>query len=245
MLKIKLLTFLCCCAAALFAQQAKPVKTVTETTFLRDVMGAKYSKSDKMWAMPRTQAVQDSFGLDLEGGLFARVDTIITRDVGKDKETWVLFTVEGHIFNMARLTKAKEGWLLKNIRYRLHTGAPGEYAPLTFGFRVIGGKTFVSITEMWYAIGITTTKWLLFDPFMGKKAGEFDLAREGGKEQTPDAYTEFKTDKTEFPVSRLALPDLHLTQTVEQKLKGKPAKTTSRVAKYRWNDKTKRYLVFK
>jgi hypothetical protein len=245
MLKIKNLLLLLLLPSFLMAQQSKPVKTVTETTFLRDVMGAKYSKSDKMWALPRTQAIKDSFAMDLEGGLFARVDTIITRDIGEGKETWVLFTVEGHVFSMARLEAVKGVWQLKSIRYHLHEGAHGEYAPLDYGFRVIGGKTFVSIEEMWYAIGITTTKWLLFDPFTGNKAGEFDLAREGGKEQNPDVYTEFKTEKIAFPTGRLALPDLVLTQNLTQKTKGKPEKETVREVKYRWDSRVKRYLTVK
>jgi hypothetical protein len=245
MLKIRFLLLWFLLPFLLPAQQSKPVKTVTETTFLRDVMGAKYSKSDKMWALPRTQAIKDSFAMDLEGGLFARVDTIITRDIGDGKETWVLFTVEGHVFSMARLEAVKGGWQLKNIRYHLHEGAHGEYAPLKYGFRVIGGKTFVSIEEMWYAIGITTTKWLLYDPFTGRKAGEFDLAREGGKEQNLEVYTEFSTEKTTFPAGASALPDLILTQKLAQKTKGKPVKESVREVKYRWDSQAKRYLALK
>ena len=222
--------------------QKTSIKIADAKSFLRDILAAKYSKSDKRWTLPNSQLVRDSFGVEANGGLFVSVDTIILRDVGPVKEAWVLFTVEGYMFNFARLEKSDAGWNLKVMRCRFHEGAPGEYAPESFGFQMVGRKTLISIRELWYGMGITTTRWLLFNPLkQAVPAGEFDLAREGEKEQDAEAYSEMTTIETRYEAMKESLPDILLTQKTEQKAKGKAAKTTQRTLRYRWNLSTESY----
>jgi hypothetical protein len=231
-------------AASLFSAQAQKtsIKIADAKSFLRDILAAKYSKADKRWTLPNTPLVRDTFGVEANGGLFVSVDTIILRDVGPVKEAWVLFTVEGYMFNFARLEKSDAGWKVKTMRYRFHEGAPGEYAPESFGFQMVGRKTLISVREIWYASGVTTTRWLLFNPLrQAAPAGEFDLAREGQKEQDPEAYTEMTTLETRYEAMKESLPDILLAQRTEQKTKGKPAKTTERTLRYRWNLSTEAY----
>ncbi len=235
------LLFLAALALPISAQKTS-IKIADAKSFLRDILAAKYSKSDQRWTLPNSKLVRDSFGVEANGGLFVSVDTIILRDVGLVKEAWVLFTVEGYMFNFARLEKSDAGWKVKALRCRFHEGAPGEYAPESFGFQMIGKKTLVSIRETWYGMGITTTRWLLFNPLkQAAPAGEFDLAREGEKEQEPEAYTEMTTIETRYEAMKESLPDILLTQRTEQKTKGKPAKTTARTLRYRWNLSTESY----
>jgi len=222
--------------------QKTSIKIADAKSFLRDILAAKYSKADKRWTLPNTQLVRDTFGVEANGGLFVSVDTIILRDVGPVKEAWVLFTVEGYMFNFARLEKSDAGWQVKTMRYRFHEGAPGEYAPESFGFQMVGRKTLISVRETWYAIGVTTARWLLFNPLrQAAPAGEFDLAREGEQEQNPEAYTEMTTLETRYEAMKESLPDILLAQRTEQKVKGKPAKTTERTLRYRWNLSTESY----
>ena len=149
--------------------QKTSIKIADAKSFLRDILAAKYSKSDKRWTLPNSQLVRDSFGVEANGGLFVSVDTILLRDVGQVKEAWVLFTVEGYMFNFARLEKSDAGWKVKVMRCRFHEGAPGEYAPESFGFQMVGRKTLISVRETWYAIGVTTTRWLLFNPLVNPR----------------------------------------------------------------------------
>lgn len=238
------LLFVLLFGASLFSANAQKASTkiADAKSFLRDILGAKYAKADKRWTLPNTPLMRDTFGVEANGGLFVSVDTIILRDVGSAKEAWVLFTVEGYMFNFARLEKSDAGWYVKTMRYRFHEGAPGEYAPESFGFQMIGRKTLISIREVWYASGVTTTNWLLFNPLkQAAPAGEFKLAREGEKEQNPDAYSETTTIETRYETMKESLPDILLTQQTEQKTKGKPAKTTSRTQRYRWDLGTESY----
>lgn len=231
-------------AASLFSAHAQKtsIKIADAKSFLRDILAAKYSKADKRWTLPNTQLMRDTFGVEANGGLFVSVDTIILRDVGPVKEAWILFTVEGYMFNFARLEKSDAGWQVKVMRYRFHEGAPGEYAPEVFGFQMIGRKTLISVRELWYASGVTTTRWLLFNPLrQAAPAGEFDLVREGEKEQDPEAYTEMTTLETRYEAMKESLPDILLAQRTEQKVKGKPAKSTDRTLRYRWNLSTESY----
>lgn len=228
-------------ALSAFAQKSV-IKIADAQSFLRDILAAKYTKSEKRWTLPNTQLMRDTFGVEANGGLFVSVDTIILRDVGTVKEAWVLFTVEGYMFNFARLEKSDTGWKLKTMRYRFHEGAHGEYSPEEFGFQMIGRKTFISLREMWYGMGVTSTRWLLFNPLKDAMLScELDLAREGEKEQIPDAYTEITTTETRYEPMQESLPDILLTQATEKKVKGKPAKTSSRTLRYRWNLSTETY----
>lgn len=218
-----------------FAQKAS-TPIADAKSFLRDILGAKYAKSDKRWTLPNTRLNRDTFGVEANGGLFVTVDTIVLRDVGPAKEAWVLFTVEGYMFNFARLEKTEHAWVLKSIRYRFHEGAPGEYAPESFRFQMLGRKTFISIREVWYNAGTYETKWHLFDPLrQAGAAGSFDLRQEGGKEQDPTEYTEYTTTDTRYQAMKESLPDIVLTQRVEQRAKGKPAQKSTRTLRYRWN----------
>ncbi len=221
-------------SGALFAQK-NTVKTLDKASFLREILGARYVKSDKAWTLPQTQAVLDTFEVEAHGGLYVAVDTIALRDVGGDKEAWVLFTVEGYFFNFARLEKTPQGWTVKNMYYRLHQGAPGEYAPLAFYIQMIGSKSFISIQEDWYASGVITTKWILYEPFSAKLAGEIDLARLGEKEQNPAQYAEVSFLQIKYETVQPPLPDIMLTQTVESKKKGSSVQTSSRTLRYRWD----------
>ncbi|HND88520.1 MAG TPA: hypothetical protein PK971_09330, partial [Saprospiraceae bacterium] len=185
---------------------------------------------------------RDTFGVEANGGLFVTVDTIVLRDVGPAKEAWVLFTVEGYMFNFARLEKTENAWVLKFMRYRFHEGAHGEYAPESFSFQMVGRKTFISIQEVWYNAGIYETKWHLFDPLQqAAAAGSFDLKQEGGKEQNPTEYTEYVTTDKRYEAMKESLPDILLVQRVEEKPKGKPAKKSTRTLRYRWNLSTEAY----
>ncbi len=232
---------LICFVSTAFAQKTS-IKIADKQSFLRDILGAKYSKSDKRWTLPNTQLMRDTFGVEANGGLFVSVDTILLREVGAQKEAWVLFNVEGYMFNFARLLKSETGWKVKTMKYRFHEGAPGEYAPESFVFQMIGKKTFISIQELWYAIGVTTTQWLLFNPLHdAAPAGKFDLAREGEKEQMPEAYTEMTTIETRYEPMKESLPDILLTQRMEKKVKAKPAKVTNHTVRYRWNLSTESY----
>lgn len=217
----------------LFAQT--PLKTLDKSSFLRDVLGARYSKADRFWTLPNTQATRDTFGVEANGGLFAGVDTIAFREVDGRKEGWVLFTVEGYIFNFARMEKTPKGWQVKKMYHRLHTGAHGQYAPLAFYLQSIGKKTFISIQEDWFKSGIITTKWILYEPFSAKKAGELEMARSGEKEQNPDQYLEASFMQVQYEPVFEPLPDIMLTQTVEQKKKGAAVKTITRTLRYRWD----------
>lgn len=221
-------------SGALFAQK-NTIKTLDKATFLREILGARYVKADKFWTLPNTQATLDTFGVDANGGLFVGVDTIAIREVDGQKEGWVLFTVEGYLFNFARLQKTPAGWKVKYMHYRLHEGAPGEYAPRAFFIQAIGKKTFISIQEDWYGMGIITTKWILYEPFSAKKAGEIDTAQEGEKEQDPDQYKEISFMQVHYELVREPLPDIMLTQTIEQKKKGSAVKTSTRTLRYRWD----------
>lgn len=221
-------------SGALFAQK-NTVKTLDKTSFLREILGASYVKSDKAWTLPRTQAVLDTFEVEAHGGLYVAVDTIAIRDVGGDKEAWVLFTVEGYFFNFARLGKTPYGWTVKNMYYRLHEGAPGQYAPLAFYIQMIGSKSFIAIQEDWYASGVITTKWILYEPFSAKLAAEIDLARLGEKEQDPAQYTEISFLQIKYETVQPPLPDIMLTQNIESKKKGSYVQTSSRTQRYRWD----------
>ena len=99
-------------SASVFAQKSS-TKIADANGFLRDILGAKYAKSDKRWTLPNTRLNRDTFGVEANGGLFVTVDTIVLRDVGPAKEAWVLFTVEGYMFNFARLEKTENAWVLK------------------------------------------------------------------------------------------------------------------------------------
>jgi hypothetical protein len=223
--------------AALPAQK-KHMKVLDKPNFLREILGAKYSKSDRIWALPRTDATRDTFGVEANGGLFVEVDTLFTREVGGLKEAWVLFLVEGYIFNFARMGQSASGWEIKKMHYRLHEGAPGEYAPLDFDAVMIGKKTFLSIQEDWYGGGIIRTNWLLFDPLTGREAGKIELARTGEKEQNPQAFTEILCLQQRFePTKAAPLPDIVLSQSVDQKKKGATARLSTRTLRYRWDDK--------
>ncbi len=215
--------------------QSEYLKTPDATSFLKEMLGAKYSKSDKFWVLPRTTEYGKIFGTDAEGGLFSNVDTILMRKVGDVQEAWILFTVEGYMFNFARLEKTPKGWKKKSIFYKFHEGAPGEYQPEYFGFQMIAQKTFISIKESWYGAGITTQKWLLFDPFNRKEVGSFELNREGEKEQRPESFKEIKTIKTKLEVTDQLLPDIIFEQAVLQKLKGKKEQESIRTLRYIWN----------
>ncbi|MCA0238656.1 MAG: hypothetical protein LCH81_19950 [Bacteroidetes bacterium] len=218
----------------LYAQQ-KTVKTLDKSSFLREILGARYSKADKFWTLPNTQATLDTFGVDANGGLFAGVDTIAFREVDGHKEAWVLFTVEGYIFNFARLEKTPQGWSVRHIYYRLHEGAPGEYAPLEYSMISIGKKTFLSIKEDWYGMGIITTKWVLYEPFSAHQAAEIDIAKTGEKEQNPDQFREISFMQVRYEPVVEPLPDIMLTQIVEQKKKGSEPKLSTRTLRYRWD----------
>lgn len=229
-------------SGALFAQK-NTVKTLDKASFLREILGARYVKSDKAWTLPRTQAVLDTFEVEAHGGLYVAVDTIAVRDVGGDKEAWVLFTVEGYFFNFARLEKTQDGWRVKNMYYRLHEGAPGQYAPLAFYIQMIGSKTFIAIQEDWHASGVITTKWVLYEPFSAKLAAEIDMARLGEKDQNPAQYSEVSFVQVKYETVQPPLPDIMLTQNVESKKKGSSVQTTSRTLRYRWD--TRRAVFYK
>jgi hypothetical protein len=233
-MRFYLLFLLFVVAAGLQAQQIT-LKTLDKSTFLRDILGARYSKSDKFWTLPNTQAARDTFGVDANGGLFAGVDTIAIREVDGRKEGWVLFTVEGYIFNFARLEKTPKGWQVKHMYYRLHEGAHGQYAPLGFFLQSIGKKTFISIQEDWYKAGIISTKWVLYEPFSAKKAGEIEMSRTGEKEQKPEQYQEVSLMQVLYEPVLEPLPDIMVTQTIEQKKKGAAAQTSTRTLRYRWD----------
>ncbi len=215
--------------------QKNTIKTLNKTSFLKEILGAKYVKADKFWTLPNTQATFDTFGVDATNGLFVGVDTIVIREMDGQKEGWVLFTVEGYLFNFARLQKTPAGWTVKKMYYRLHEGAPGEYAPLSFSIQAIGKKTFISIREDWYGMGIITTKWILYEPFSARNAGEIEIAREGEKEQDPEQYKEISLMQVQYESVRDPLPDIMLTQSIEQKRKGSAAKTSTRTQRYRWD----------
>ena len=229
-----LLLLLAFASQFLFAQK-NTLKTLDEASFLREILGARYSKQDRAWTLPATQAVIDTFGVEANGGLFVGVDTIAVREVGGQKEAWVLFTVEGYLFNFARLDKTASGWKVKNMYYRFHEGAPGQYAPLELSIQMIGKKAFISIREDWFAGGVITTKWILYEPFSIKLAGEIDLSSIGEKEQNPEVYTEISFLQVKYESVREPLPDIMLTQTLESKKKGAAAKSTSRTLRYRWD----------
>lgn len=224
-----------CFFSSLLTAQKNTIKTLDKISFLKEILGARYVKADKFWTLPRTRATIDTFGVEANGGLFVGVDTIVFREMDGQKEGWVLFTVEGYLFNFARLQKTPEGWTVKKMHYRLHEGAPGEYAPLAFFIQSIGKKTFISIQEDWYGMGIITTKWVLYEPFSARKAGEIDMAREGEKEQNPEQYTEISFMQLQYESVRDPLPDIMLTQFIEQKKKGANAKTRTRTQRYRWD----------
>ncbi len=217
--------------------QKNTVKALDKTSFLRDILGARYSKSDRAWTLPPTEAVADTFGTSANGGLFVGVDTIVYRDVEGHKEAWVLFTVEGYLFNMARMTKTVLGWSVSNVRYRMHEGTHGHYAPLAFFIQMIGRKTFISVKEDRFGRGIIHTKWVLYDPLTFKKAGEMELATIGEKEQNPDQYTEIEFLQVKYESVQDPLPDIMLTQNLESKKKGEPARISSRTMRYRWDEK--------
>ncbi|MCC7244286.1 MAG: hypothetical protein IT269_01290 [Saprospiraceae bacterium] len=202
--------------------------------FLRDIMGAKYSKSDKSWVLPRTGANQEIFDVDAEGGLFVGVDTILQRNVGEEKEAWILFTVEGYMFNFARLVKTPKGWQKKAIYYRFHEGAHGNYGPEQIGFEMIAQKTFISVKEYWFKKGVTTRKWQLFDPFTRSRVGIIELDRTGEKKQQPDAYQEYKTSNITMTPTDKILPDIILTQALDEKPAGKKAEKKARKVRYSW-----------
>lgn len=220
----------------LFAQK-NTVRSLDKASFLREILGARYAKSDKFWTLPNTQAVQDTFGVQANGGLFVGVDTIAMREVDGKKEAWVLFTVEGYLFNFARLEKTTAGWKVKSIRYRLHAGTHGEYAPLSYRVKMIGLKTFISIEEDWHKRGIITTKWVLYDPLTTLKAAELELESTGEKERNPEQFTEISLLQIKYESVQEPLPDIMLTQFLESKKKGNAVKTSSRVLRYRWDDK--------
>ncbi len=202
--------------------------------FLRDLMGAKYSKSDKSWVLPRTGANQKIFDVDAEGGLFVGVDTILQRNVGEEREAWILFTVEGYMFNFARLEKTSKGWQKKAVYYRFHEGAHGNYGPEQIGFEMIAQKTFISVREYWFKKGVTTRKWQLYDPFTRAKAVTIDLDRTGEKKQLPNAYQEYKTTDIKMEPTERLLPDIVLTQAVEEKADNKKAEKKTRKVRYTW-----------
>ncbi len=236
MIRFCLLPILILLCGTLSAQK-NTVKTLDKTSFLREILGAKYAKSDRAWTMPATQAVSDTFGVEATGGLFVGVDTIAFREVNGKKEAWVLFTVEGYLFNFARLEKTTGGWIVKNIHYRLHEGAHGEYAPIAFYIQMIGQKTFISIQEDWYKRGVITTNWVLYDPLSAQLAGKLELAYTGEKERHPDQYTETSFMQVKYESAQGLLPDIMLSQTLESKKKGAPAKIASRTLRYRWDQK--------
>jgi hypothetical protein len=224
----------------LFAQK-NVIPKVEPTAFLRDILGAKYAKSDKSWTLPRTQAMLDTFEADATGGLFVGVDTILFRTVGDTKEAWVLFTVEGYMFNFARLEKTEGGWKKKAIYYRFHEGKHGNYGPEGIGFHMIAQKTFISVREYWFKKGVTTRKWQLFDPFTRENVGSIELEKKDEKDRSPDVYLEFKTTKTAFEATDQLLPDIVLTQQVERKEKGKKAVKETRTVRYGWSNRKNRY----
>lgn len=221
--------------SGVLSAQKSTVKTLDKNSFLKEILGARYVKADKFWTLPKTQATLDTFGVDANGGLFVGVDTIAFREVDGQKEAWVLFTVEGYLFNFARMQKTSTGWTVKKMHYRLHEGAPGEYAPLAFFIQSIGKKTFISIHEDWYGMGIITTKWVLYEPFSARKAGEIDMAREGEKEQNPEQYKEISFMQVKYESVQEPLPDIMLTQSIEQKRKGSTSISSTRTLRYRWD----------
>lgn len=222
--------------------QKTSIKIADANSFLRDILAAKYSKQDRRWQLPNTPLNRDTFGVEANGGLFVSVDTILLRDVGESKEAWVLFTVEGYMFNFARLEKTSTSWVLKHMRYRFHEGAHGEYAPEVFRFQMIGRKTFISVRELWYNAGVYESRWLLFNPL--KQAApvvSMEVKREGDKEQHPEQYVEFSTTDTRYEAMKESLPDILLVQRVEERPKGKPARKGTRTLRYRWNLSTETY----
>jgi hypothetical protein len=241
MMRFCLLPFLIFLCGTSFAQK-NTVRTLDKTSFLREILGARYAKSDRAWTMPATQAVTDTFGVEATGGLFVGVDTIAYREVYGQKEAWVLFTVEGYMFNFARLIKTPAGWTVQNMHYRLHEGAHGEYAPLAFYIQMIGQKTFISIQEDWHKRGIITTNWVLYDPLSAKKAGKIELARVGEKERSPEQFTEISFLQVKYESVQEPLPDIMLTQFVDSKKKGAVSKTTSRTLRYRWDEKLATFI---
>lgn len=222
--------------------QQKAVRTLDKTSFLRDILGARYSKPDRSWTLPPTQAVADTFGVAANGGLFVGVDTIVYRDVEGHKEAWVLFTVEGYLFNMARLGKTPQGWNVREMRYRMHEGTHGHYAPLAYFIQMIGRKTFISVKEDRFGRGIISTKWVLYDPLTFKKAGELELGKTGEKERNPDQYTEIELLQVKYESVQDPLPDIMVTQTLESKKKGEQLRISSRTLRYRWDDKRSAFV---
>jgi hypothetical protein len=221
----------------------KTVKKLDAVSFLKEILGATYSKADKFWVLPRNAETKSLFESDAEGGLFVSVDTIVRREVGDRQEQWVLFVVEGYIFNFASLVKTDAGWQLKEMKYSLHQGAPGEYAPTDFNFAMISQKTFISIKEMWMNGDNITEKWLLFDPFSLKSAGNMPLSKESstGDEDWPEQYNYFKTTDIAYKIDKAILPDVVLTQTVQDKVKDKKELRSTRKVRYVWNDKKSTY----
>jgi hypothetical protein len=232
-------------AAKKAEEPPKVVKKLDSVSFLKEILGAKYSKADKSWVLPRSEDNAALFNNDAEGGLFVAVDTMIKRNVGVHQEQWVLFIVEGYIFNFATLVKTDEGWELKDMKYSLHQGAPGEYAPIDFNFEMISQKTFVSIKEMWMNGDVIIEKWLLFDPFTSKSAGKFKMAVEPTSDELPETYSYYQTKNVAYKAGKGILPDLLFSQNLQEKAKGKKAVKTDKTIRYIWNEKTANYELAK
>ncbi len=223
-----------------FAQRPT-ITNASEKYVLRDLLGARFRHNANAWIMPDTCMAVQNIASNSDEGVPVAVDTIFFRKVGTAQEAWVLFHFSNYVFNFARLQKAGPHWELVALRYNLHEGGPGEYAYDTYNFQKVGDKTFISIKESWYGMGVITEKWVLYDPFSYALVGDMDWSRTGEQEQNPDQYTEYTTEKTTYSPLKGSLPDIVLTQQVIQKLSGRPATQVARKLWYRYNRTTKQY----
>lgn len=217
---------------------SQTVEVLNKQSFLREVLGAKYSAKTRRWTLGASSPVLRHFEDAGEDGLTVQLDSILLRKVGAQQEAWVAYRVDDYMFNFTRLRRSPDGWNLQQARYHLHDGAPGEYSCELYGFQMVGRKTFLRIVELWYAMGITSAQMHLYDPFSGKRLGTFDLGSAGGKEQDEDAYLEYETTKIDFPAGPKGTPDVVLYQACAEKKPGKKARTFQRTLRYRFDGKT-------
>lgn len=230
-----------CYSIAAHAQMS-PTETPTGEYFLRNIMGAKLNPKTGLWILPDTSRLRSRVE-DVGGpGHAIRLDSFCLKTIGDRQEAWVLFTVEGHAFNFARLEKSGPHWWVRRMRTLLHVGAPGEYAYTSYGIELVGGKTFISIHEQWYAMGRYTDEWLLYDPFTLKQCGRFVITKRGEKEQSPEAYADFETVDKQYLTVEAGAADIQFVQMWEEKLQGMPPRILKKTLRYHFDNETKVYV---
>jgi hypothetical protein len=236
------LLLLCCFWCGVAVGQSTLLKKMDAANFYAG-LGAKYVKAEQQWQLPATAQNRKQFENGLEGPLSVRLDSMVMRPVGGKEEAWVLFTVSKVIYNFARFEKTPNGWQRKALHYRVYEGTPGEYSADVVGFVLIGSKTFINILETYYGTGISTTNWVLIDPFDFKKRSSLAWARTGEKDQSPTQYEEYTTQSVQYITVPGGLPTIVLTQETEIRLKGQGAKKAKRILKYRYDAVKKEYVL--